>query len=133
MQFFCKESSKPIFQSLKILALPNIYNYQTCLEVLKILKFRRPASLHETYQLLQRNNSTLLILPAKDNNSFTYISSRMWNIAMKLLAKDSGLIDIGLGSFKRRLKNCLLEVQGKFDEIEWYPENFKLDSINRHD
>ena len=80
----------------------------------------------------QRNNSTLLILPAKEN-SFTYTSSRMWNIAMKLLARDSGLTDIGLGSFKRRLKNCLLVVQGKFDDIEWYPENFKLDSINRHD
>ena len=131
-EFYSKESSKPIFQSLNILAMPNIHNYQTCLEVLKILKFRRPAFLHETYQLSQRNNSTLLILPAKEN-SFTYISSRIWNIAMKLLARDSALSDIGLGSFKRRLKNCLLVVQGKFDDIEWYPENFKLDSINRHD
>ena len=129
-EFYSKESSKPIFQNLKILALPNIYNYQTCFEVLKILKFRRPASLHETYQLSQRNNSTLLILPA-NTNSFTFISSRMWNIAMKFLARDSCLIDMKLGPFKRRLKNCLLEAQGKHDDIEWYPENFRLDSINK--
>ena len=129
-EFYSKESSKPIFQNLKILTLPNIYNYQTCLEVLKILKFRRPASLYETYQLSQRNNSTLLITPA-NTNSFTFISSRMWNIVMKFLERDSDLIDMKLGSFKRRLKNCLLEVQGKHDEIEWYPENFKIDLINK--
>ena len=130
-EFFCKENSKPIFQKLKILAFSNIYNYQACLEVLKILKFRQPAALHKTYQLSQRNNSTLLILPHK-TNSFTYISSRMWNIAMKYLAKDSDLIDIGVGSFKNRLKSCLLDVQGKFDNVEWYQDNFKLDSITKH-
>ena len=127
-EFYVKESSKPIFKHLKILALPNIYNYQTCLEVLKILKFRTPTALHETYQISQRNNATLLIPPV-DTNSFAFISSRMWNIVMKSLAKDSGLMDIKLGSFKKRLKSCLLEMQGKHDDIEWYPENFKLDSL----
>jgi len=129
-EFFCKENSKPIFQKLKILAFSNIYNYQACLEVLKILKFRQPAALHKTYQLSQRNNSTLLILPTK-TNSFAYISSRMWNIVMKYLAKDSDLVEIGVGSFKYRLKNCLLDVQGKFDNVEWYQDNFKLDSITK--
>ena len=127
-EFYSKECSKPIFQNLKILTLPNIYNYQTCLEVLKILKFHRPSPLYETYKLSQRNNSTLLILP-HNTNHFAYISSRMWNVAMKHLARDSALIDIKLGSFKKRLKNCLLEIQGKYDDIEWYPNNFKLDLI----
>ena len=131
-EFYSKESSKPIFKSLNILTLPNIYNYQTCLEVLKILKFRRPVSLYETYKLSQRNNSTLLILPPNTNH-FTYISSRMWNIAVKALSRDCGLIDIKLGSFKRRLKTRLLEIQGKYDDIEWYSYNFSLDSINSHD
>ena len=128
-EFYSRESSKPIFQSLNILTLPNIYNYQTCLEALKILKFHRPTSLYETYKLSQRNNSTLLILPPKTNH-LTYISSRMWNTAVKALAKDCGLIDIKLGSFKRSLKNSLLEIQGKYDDIEWYPNNFSLDLIN---
>ena len=128
-EFYSKESSKPIFQSLKILTLPNIYNYQTCLEVLKILLFHRPISLYETYKLSQRNNSTLLILPP-DTNHFTYISSRMWNIAVKSLAKDCSLSDIKIGSFKSRLKTRLLEIQGKHDDIEWYPYNFNMDSIS---
>ena len=131
-EFYSKENSKPIFNNLKFLSIYNIYNYQTCLEVLKILKYRRPAPLHETYTLSQRNNSTLLILPAKANH-FTYISSRMWNIAVKCLVKDSGLVDMKLGSFKRGLKNCLLQIQAKYDCNEWYPDNFRLDSmLNSH-
>ena len=127
-EFYSKEGTL-IFQNQKILTLSNIYNYQTCLEVLKILKFRRPHSLYETYQLSQRNTSNLLILPiAKD---FTHTSSKMWNIAVKSLAKEIDLVEIKPGAFKRRLKNKLLEIQGKHDDKAWYPSNFTLDSINK--
>ena len=105
-----------------------IYNYQACLEVLKLLKFHRPTLLYKKYSLSQRNNSTLLILPHK-SKQFTFISSRIWNAAMKHVARDSSLADIKLGSFKRKLKTCLLKIQGKHDGIEWYPLNFKLDSL----
>ena len=128
-EFYSKESTKPIFQNQTVLALSNIYNYQTCLEVLKILKFRRPHSLYETYQLSPRNASNLLILPMAKN--FTHSSSKMWNIAVKSLAKEIDLVDIKLGAFKSRLKNKLLEIQGKHDDKEWYPSNFALDSINK--
>ena len=37
-EFYCKENTKPIFTGQKILAMQNIYNYQACFEVLKILK-----------------------------------------------------------------------------------------------
>ena len=127
-EFFCKENSKPIFQKLKILAFRNIYNYQACLEVLKLLKFHRPTLLYKQYSLSQRNNSTLVILPHK-SKQFTFISSRIWNAAMKHVVRDSGLTDIKLGSFKQKLKTCLLKIQGKHDGIEWYPLNFKLDSL----
>ena len=33
-EFYCKEHSKPLFHETKILAVYNIYNYQTCLEIL---------------------------------------------------------------------------------------------------
>ena len=55
----------------------------------------------------------------------------MWNIAVKSLAKEIDLVDIKLGAFKRKLKNKLLEIQGKHDDKEWYPSNFALDSINK--
>ena len=124
-EFYSKENTKPIFNDQKLLALYNIYNYQACLEVLKILKFRRPILLYDTYTLSQRNNSTLLILPVK-SNQFIYISSKLWNIVVKCLWKDSGLEDMKLGTFKAQLKNCLLKMQAKYDETEWYPNNFDL-------
>ena len=99
-EFYSKESTKPIFQNQKILALCNIYNYQTCLEVLKILKFRRPHSLYETYQFSLRNTSNLLILPMAKN--FTHTSSKMWNIAVKSLAREIDLVDIKPGAFKKK-------------------------------
>ena len=66
-EFYSKENTKPIFNSQKILAIQNIYNYQACLAVIKILKFRRSTLLYDTYTLSRRNNSTLLILPVKSN------------------------------------------------------------------
>ena len=126
-EFYCKENTKPIFTGQKILAMQNIYNYQACFEVLKILKFRIPAPLYETYTLSQRNHSTLLILPIK-SNQFVYISSKLWNVVIKCLFKDSELEDIKIGTFKTRLKTHLLKIQAMHDEIEWYPDNFILNS-----
>jgi len=124
-EFYCKENTKPIFTGQKILAMQNIYNYQACFEVLKILKFRRPALLYETYTLSRRNHSTLLILPVK-SNQFVYRSSKLWNVVVKCLFKDSGLENIKIGAFKSQLKNYLLKIQSMHDETEWYPDNFDL-------
>ncbi len=123
--FHQKESTKPIFNDKKILAFQNIFNYQACLEVLKILIFRRPSLLYKTYTLSKRNNKTLLILPKK-SNQFTYISSKLWNIVLKCLFNGSDLVNIRLGSFKAQVKKCLLKIQGMHDETEWYQSNFDL-------
>ena len=128
-EFYCKENTKPIFTGQKILAMQNIYNYQACFEVLKILKFRRPALLYETYTLSKRNHSTLLILPVK-SNQFVYISSKLWNVVVKFLFKDSGLEDIKIGSFKMQLKKYLLKIQSMYDETEWYTDNFDLEALS---
>ena len=127
-EFYCKENTKSIFTGQKILAMQNIYSYQACFEVLKILKFRRPALLYETYTLSQRNHSTLLILPGK-SNQFDYTSSKLWNVVIKCLFKDCGLEDIKLGTFKTQLKKYLLKIQAMYDETEWYPDNFKLEAL----
>ena len=124
-EFYCKENTKPIFTGQKILAMQNIYNYQACFEVLKTLIFRRPALLYETYTLSRRNHSTLLILPVK-SNQFVYISSKLWNVVVKCLFKDSGLENIRIGAFKSQLKTYLLKIQSMHDETEWYPDNFDL-------
>ena len=123
--FYCKEHTKPLFQKLQILAFSNIYNYQACLEMLKIMKFRLPTPLYDSLNISQRNNGTLLILPSPSDH-FIYKGSKIWNTAMKILTKDDTLLSIKIGAFKIKLKKCLLDIQNKYDGIEWYPNNFEL-------
>ena len=105
----------------------NIYNYHTCLEILKILKFRLPSQLFDLLNLSQRNNETNLILPTPSND-FIYKGSKLWNIAIKILAKNVDIVSIKIGAFKTKLKKCLLDIQNKYDGTEWCPYNFNLDT-----
>ena len=109
--------------------MSNTYNYQTCLEVLKIIKFRRPHSLYSTYKLSSRSTSNVLIIPAANN--FAHSSSSMWNIAIKKLDMNDDFAEIKPGEFKWRLKTKLLEIQGQHSATEWVPSNFRLDAINK--
>ena len=126
-EFYCKEHTKPVFSKLGILAVYNIYNYHMCLEVLKILKFRLPMSLYKLFQLSNRNNNTVLILPPKSPH-LTYRASKIWNTAVKILAKNNDLLSLRIGPFKKNLRNCLLEIQNMYDKIEWYPQNFEIET-----
>ena len=36
-----------------------------------------------------------------------------------------------LSQFKRNLKTILLKVQNLFDNIEWYPENTAIETVNK--
>lgn len=126
-EFYCKEHTKPLFQQHELMAFQNIYNYQVCLEMLKIIKFRLPISLYSSLELSQRNNSTTLILPPPSDH-FIYRASKMWNIVVKIMAKDVDILSIKIGSFKKELKSVLLGIQNKFDATEWYPYNFRLET-----
>ena len=52
----------------------------------------------------------------------------IWNTAAKILVKNDDILSIKIGPYKRMLKNCLLEVQNMYDDIEWYPNNFKIET-----
>ena len=126
-EFFCKEHTKPLYNTLGILAFYNVYNYQVCLDVLKILKLRLPTALYELFHLSSRNNGTFLITPAPSTD-LIYKGSKIWNTAVKILAKQNSIYSIKIGHFKRNLKSCLLEIQKKFDEFEWYTKNFQIET-----
>ena len=126
-EFFCKEHTKPLYNTLGILAFYNVYNYQVCLDVLKILKLRLPTALYELFHLSSRNNGTFLITPAPSTD-LIYKGSKIWNTAVKILAKQNSIYSIKIGHFKRNLKTCLLEIQKKFDEFEWYTKNFQIET-----
>ena len=130
-EFYCKEHTKPLFDKQGILALPNIYNYRICIEVLKILKFRLPMSLYTSLKLSHRNNRNILLLPSPTTH-FIFKGSRIWNIAVKILAINNDLPSIKIGQFKDILKRCLLEMQNMYDDVEWYPKTLKLSLLQTH-
>ena len=61
---------------------------------------------------------------------YTYVSSKVWNTIIKALFKDVALIDIKIGGFKAKLKHCLLDMQSKFDDIEWYTGNLNVNQLS---
>ena len=129
-EFYCKENTKPLFEKLGILAFPNVYNYQTCFEILKILKYKIPQPLYDMFTLSDRNAGTLLI-PPLPSNSLAYKGPKIWNAAMKILEKDSKLNRIKEGTSKRKIKECLLDIQNKFDSVEWYDYNFTFETAKK--
>ena len=77
------------------------------------------------FTLSERNTGTLLILPLP-SDSLAYKGPKLWNTAVKILAKDCDIPSIKIGLFKRKLKERLLDVQSKFDSAEWCQYNFAL-------
>ena len=98
--------------------------------MLKILKYEIPRSLYDIFNLSDRNSGTLLI-PPSPSNSLAYKGPKIWNAAMKILAKESKLNMILEGTFKRKVKECLLDIQNKYDSIEWYEYNFTFETANK--
>ena len=83
--YYMKEHTKPIFHKHKILAFKNLYNYQICLETLKILKSKIPYFLFQLHPLSSRNNQNFLV--AKRNSSL-FITNRikLWNNCVEVIS-----------------------------------------------
>ena len=124
-EFYCKEHTKPLFHKTNILTIHNVYNYQCCLDVFKMLKNRIPMSVFNKFSLSARNWENLLILPSTNTSNFIYMGSKLWNTAVKILAIEY-IQDIKIGPFKRKLKSCLLYIQNLHNSTDWCPQNFEL-------
>ena len=129
-EFFCREHTKPLFNKIGILAFQNIYNYQVCLETLKILKSRSPTALYNNFQYSRRNNGIYLIT-SSSTIDFTYNGSRKWNMITKILAKYDPIHSIKVGSFKRSVKVYLQKIQSMYNDLEWCEKNFELETALR--
>ena len=128
--FYCREHTKPLFNKLGILAFPNIYHYQICLETLKILKSRSPTSLYCNFQFSSRNNN-LYLITSRTTIDFTYQGSKKWNMITKILAKYNPIQSISVGSFKLSVKSCLQKIQAMYDDLAWCSKNFELETALR--
>ena len=122
------QHTKPLFSNNEILTIQNLYTYQTCIEITKLLKYRTPISIHALFQLSTRDNSNTIILP-KYSNCFAYRAAKIWNIVSKIIAKSLCPISINMCIFKHNLKSYLLQIQNLHDEQEWTPANFCIDSM----
>ena len=115
----------PAYNQYSIL-ISNLYNYHCCIEILKILKFRTPISLHSLLNISKRNNSVSL-LPRFPSIQFLHKAPTLWNMACKkLLNKFDHDLSVKLGFFKNSLKALLVKNQRKFAENEWHPDNFVI-------
>ena len=113
--FYEKENTKPLFKKHKLLAVQNLYNYHCFMEILKILKFRTPISLHALFTISHRSETTLIT--PYPNPHFLYQSAIIWNsIRQKLALND---YSVSLGSVKANLKKILFHNQHQHDDNEW--------------
>ena len=129
IEFYQKEHTKPLFYKNGILTVQNIYNYQCCLNVLKVLKSRTPSAISTKFKLSARNMQNFLILPPANTHDFVYMGSKLWNIIVKKFGIKY-IQDIKIGSFKRTVKSSLLAIQNLFDPSDWYLKNFELSTVH---
>ena len=134
----CLEHTKPLFNEQNIMSLENLYRYHTFMEVLKILKFGIPHSMHELYKFCPKNEKLRLIVPLQkldvSQQNFLFSSTKIWNdftafAFEKCCANESGLIIPGsavnsdlsasTGVIKNKLKMHLLSQQKEGNPISW--------------
>ena len=77
-EFYSTEHTKPLFAEQKLLAVRNLYHYFSAVEIFKILKFRLPMSLYESYTLSNRESSMMILIP-KRSIQFFFKSAVAWN------------------------------------------------------
>ena len=120
--FYCKEHTKPLFNTHNIMTVHNLYNYHCFLEIFKILKFRTPISLYSKFQLSKRKQ-TLILTPVPCTD-FIYKSSVIWNSLRISLGINDLSINISL--IRSKLKSLILSKQHSLSQIDWFDENFEI-------
>ena len=126
--FFRKEHTKPIFKHTGILTVQNLYTYHCFMEIFKILKLRTPISIHSKYNISLRKNTTL-ITPVPSHH-FTYKSAIIWNVIQPQLKIYDYSTSISLT--KNKLKTLLFQNQHSHDHLEWLPNDFAINKLNKN-
>ena len=102
-----------------------MYHYTSLCELAKMLKYECPKPLLDSYNLSQRNNRNLIILPSHKNYQFNYKSSALWNQLLKAL-KIPSVYEMDINVFKFTLKKYQLNQQQLGDELNWTDANNNL-------
>ena len=121
-KFFIKEHSKPLFTKNKIINLTNLYFYHCTNEVFKILKFKSPVALYETFNFSKRGYKNLFIITPRPSDTFVYRTSVIWNSVRQALGIEDASSPIS--SLKERLKKLIIHKQAMGDDEHWIECNF---------
>ena len=124
--FYKKEHTKPLFNRCKILTVQNIYKLQCINEVFKIIKFRCPYTLYQSFKISSRDTSLNIILP-QQSSTFLYNAAKYWNCIHKRVLKDTCSLDTTtVTAIKTRSKLVILNCQALDDLESWTPNNFEI-------
>ena len=126
--FYQNEHTKPLFKRHGILTIQNLYTYHCFMEIFKILKLRTPIAIHSKYSISLRKNTTL-ITPTPTHH-FIYRSAHLWNIIQSQLKIHDYSIKISV--VKNNLKTLLFKNQHSHDDIEWLPNDFAVNKLNKN-
>ena len=128
--FYQKEQTKPLFKAYEMLAIRNLYAYNSFIEIFKILKSRQPYPLYESFVLPRsvtrstRHGSTYVNVPVNvstSHNSFTLKAPKIWNdYRIKLKIYD---FQVSVNLVKANFKALLMSTQHKGNATEWNEEN----------
>ena len=51
-----------------------------------------------------------------------------WQIQPPTEEEEDPICSIGVGSFRRSIKACLMKIQNMYDQLEWCDKNFELET-----
>ena len=125
--FYKREHTKPLFKKNCLLTIHNLYKYTCLFEMFKINKLESPISLLSLYQRSPTPWRTEYFITPSPSTSFIYQSSSMWNKCRK----SSSIIHFSTptNTVKSKLKCAILEMQSRYDDLEWSEKNFELKEL----
>ena len=120
-EFYCRESSKPLFKKHNLLTVHNIYRLRCIMELVKIVKSKQPSPLHQCLNRSRRNENRFLT--PEPSHNFMYKAPWLWNSFKKVLNLEKCGLDSEDNLIKSILKGSLLWAQNQSME-NWCNDNF---------
>ena len=120
--FYRLESSKPLFNTHKILTVHNLSIYHNTVGIYKLIRTRVPMSLFELFKFSGHIETRL----KSQYTACTFIdkSTIVWNKIREQLSIDN--FDTTVSQLKAWVKQYLLEQQKSYDDHEWITLNYTI-------
>ena len=112
--FYEQEHTKPLFKKHSLLTVHNLYHYHCINEGFKIIKYRTPISLYDSFRISTRPGKGTLILTPECSPTFFYNSGLRINSTRKKLEMPD--FSVSASNLKSKLKLSILAQQSWGDD-----------------